>query len=126
VTLILDSGALVAVDRGSREMQTLIESARDHGIKLRTSAVVVAEVWRDPTSRQARLARLLRAVDVRAVDEESGRRAGILLGRASMSDPADAIVVLLAEEGDTILTSDVTDVSRLVRAAGTRVDVVPV
>ncbi len=34
-----------------------------------------------------------------ALDEELGRRAGVLLGRAGSSDVVDAAVVLLARDG---------------------------
>ncbi|MCY4029093.1 MAG: hypothetical protein OXH75_22595 [Acidobacteria bacterium] len=92
---------------------------------MRTSAIVLGQVWRDPRGRQARLARLLRAVEVRPVDEQMGRRAGVLLARAGTSDPIDATVALVAESGDRILTSDPVDVGRLVTAAGTLAAVIP-
>jgi hypothetical protein len=44
-----------------------------HGHELRTSAIVIAQVWRSPGGKQAGVARLLRAVDVRPVDEKMGR-----------------------------------------------------
>lgn len=126
MTLLLDAGALVAIDRDDRDMQTVVQLAVQQRLKLRTSAIVVAEVWRDPRGRQARLARLLRAVDVRPVDVQTGQRAGVLLGRARLNDPVDAVLVVLAEDDDTILTSDVDDITRLVAAAGKRVGVVAV
>jgi hypothetical protein len=43
-----------------------------------------------------------------------------------MLDVIDGAVALLAADGDEILTSDVEDLSHLVRAAGTHVDVVGV
>lgn len=85
---------------------------------------MVAQIWCDG-GPQARLARLLRAVDVRPVDEQLGRDAGLLLGRAGMSDPADATVVLVAGRGDRILTSDPEDIRRLAESADRRVAVVP-
>jgi len=80
--------------------------------------MVVAQVWRDRQGRQASLARLLRAVDVRAISHEDGRQAGVLLGQADTTDPVDATVVLLARPGDRILTSDPDDLTRLASAAG--------
>jgi len=85
----------------------------------------VAQAWRDPHGRQVQLARLLGAVDVRAVSPEVGRAAGVLLGAADTSDPIDATVVLLAAPGDRILTSDPTDLTRLARAAPSRAVIVP-
>ncbi len=101
-----------------------LRAAEEDGIGLRTSAIVVAQVWRDPAGRQARLAHLLRAVDIRDVDDRLARDAGVLLGRAGAADPIDATVVLVAESGDHILTSDPGDLRRLADTAGVRVAVV--
>lgn len=118
--LVLDAGALVAVDRGDRAMVARLRAAQRHGMDLRTNAMVIAQVWRDSHGRQAHLAQLLRAVDVRAVSPQEGRQAGALLGKAGTSDPIDATVVLLASPGDRIVTSDPTDITRLASAAGNR------
>jgi hypothetical protein len=122
--LILDAGALVAVDRGDRAMAARLRAAQQHGLELRSNAMVIAQVWRDPHGRQAELARLLRAVDVRAIDQQAGRDAGVLLGVADTGDPMDASVVLLATPGDRILTSDPADLTRLARAAARRAVIV--
>jgi hypothetical protein len=116
--LVLDAGALVAVDRGDRPMMARLAVAQQHGLELRSNAMVVAQVWRDRQGRQASLARLLRAVDVRAISHGDGRRAGVLLGQAGTTDPVDATVVLLARPGDRILTSDPDDLTSLASAAG--------
>jgi hypothetical protein len=123
--LILDAGALVAVDRNDRTMIARLEAARQHGLELRSNAMVVAQAWRDPYGRQVQLARLLQAVDVRAIDPQVGRAAGVLLGATDTSDPIDATVVLLAAPGDRILTSDPADLTRLARAASSRAVIVP-
>ena len=118
--LVLDAGALVAVDRGDRAMTARLRAAQRHGMDLRTNAMVIAQVWRDSHGRQAHLAQLLRAVDVRAVSPQDGRQAGALLGKTGTSDPIDATVVLLANPGDRIVTSDPADMTRLASAAGNR------
>ncbi|HWH12368.1 MAG TPA: hypothetical protein VG165_14665 [Solirubrobacteraceae bacterium] len=116
-TLVLDAGALVAVDRGDRAVLARLRAADRHGVGLRTNAIVVAQVWRGHRGRQATLAKLLAAVDIRAVDEAVGRAAGVLLAQAGTSDPIDATVVLLAEPGDRILTGDPDDLTGLAVAA---------
>jgi len=116
--LVLDAGALVAVDRADRPMMARLAVARQHGLELRSNAMVVAQVWRDRQGRQASLARLLRAVDVRVISYEDGRQTGVLLGEAGTTDPVDATVVLLARPGDRILTSDPDDLTRLASIAG--------
>jgi DNA-binding transcriptional MocR family regulator len=115
--LVLDAGALLAVDRGDRAMLARLRVAERHGFELRSNAMVVAQVWHDRHGRQAQLAQLLRAVDVRAIDHQYGRDAGVLLAASGTVDPVDATVVLLAQPGDRILTSDPGDISRLAAAA---------
>jgi len=115
--LVLDVGALIAVDRNDRAMLARLRAAERHGLELRTNAMVVAQVWRDSQGRQAGLARLLQALDVRAVDHEAGRAAGALLGRAGAADAIDATVVLLAAPGDRIVTSDPDDLILIASAA---------
>jgi hypothetical protein len=111
---------LVAVDRDDRAMVARLRAAQQHGLELRSNAMVIAQVWRDRQGRQANMARLLRAVDVRTVTQQDGRDAGVLQAAASTADPIDATVVLLAAPGDRILTSDPGDLSRLAEAAGNR------
>ena len=118
--LILDAGALVAADRDDRAMIARLRASQQHGLELRTNAMVVAQVWRDRHGRQANLARLLQAVDVRAISQRDGRDAGALLANAGTTDPIDATVVLLAAPGDRIMTSDPHDITRLAAAAGSR------
>ena len=124
--LLLDAGPLIAVDRGDRTVLTRVDEAKQGGFTPRTSAIVIAQAWRDPRGRQAALARLLGDVDVVPVDERRARAAGILLGRAGTSDAVDASLVILAETGDRILTSDPDDMRRLAAAAGVSVGVVEV
>jgi hypothetical protein len=123
--LVLDAGAFVAVDCGDRSMMAKLRAAQQHGIELRTSAMVIAQVWRDPKGRQAALARLLRAVDVRPVDQPLAREAGVLIGRAGASDPIDATIVLVSADGDRILTSDPRDLKHLAATARKRVAIIP-
>lgn len=118
--LILDAGALVATDRDDRSMIARLAVAQQHGMELRSNAMVIAQVWRDRQGRQVNLARLLRAVDVRTVNHHDGRQAGVLLGLIGTADPIDATVVLLAQPGDRILTSDPDDITRLALAAANR------
>ena len=125
MTLVLDAGALLAVERGDRELMALLKGE----LQLRRAPVthggVVGQVWRGG-KRQERLAAFLRGVAVAPLDADLGRRSGALLGHARRSDVIDAAVVLLAEDGDSILTSDVEDLEPLAEKAGVHVDLVPV
>jgi hypothetical protein len=123
--LVLDAGAFVAVERADREMVARLRAAERGGLELRSNGAVVAQVWRDASGRQASLSRLLRSVDVRAVDRALGQGAGVLLGRAGRGDPVDATVVAIANAGDRIATSDPEDIRALVVASGRAILVLP-
>jgi hypothetical protein len=120
--LVLDAGAFIAVENNDRAMMARLREAHRDGRTLRTSAIVIAQVWRG--ARQASLARLLQLVDVQAVDERMARAAGALLAKTNTSDPIDAVLVITAQNADHILTSDPSDISTLVAAFGKHVAVV--
>ena len=126
MSLILDAGAFVAVERADRLTLALLKVellAQRHPI---THGGVLGQVWRGGSGRQARLAKLLPALEVAPLDTALGKRAGALLGRARKADVIDAAVVMLAADGDTILTSDENDLAPLAAAAGLHVDLVGV
>ena len=125
MTLLLDAGAFVALERNDRSMWRRLKVAARDGVPPVTHGGVVAQVWRGGSGRQALLARALQAIDVRPLGESLGRAAGVLLGRAGSSDAVDAALASLAADGDVVLTSDAADLAALVEATGRRVDVVP-
>ena len=120
MTLVLDSGALVAIERGDRAMWTRLKAAQVSRDLPVTHAGVLGQVWRGG-ARQARLSRALAGVDVLPLDEALGREAGELLGVTGLSDVIDAALVLLSNDGDDIVTSDRKDFKVLVSASGRRV-----
>ena len=124
--LVLDAGALLAVEQNDRSMLARLRVAQAHGLELRTHPFVVAQVWRDSRGRQANIARLLNAVEIITVTAQLGRNCGVLLGKAGMSDPIDAAVVLIAESGDRIVTSDPDDIRRLAEAAARPLTVIEI
>jgi hypothetical protein len=124
--LVLDAGAFVAVERGDRDTVALIKRERLVGRVPISHGGVVAQVWRGGTGRQVPVARLLAGVDIAALDDGLGRRAGMLLGHSGLADAIDAAVVCLARDGDDILTSDPGDLQALAQAAGVQVELIPV
>jgi len=124
VTIVLDAGALVAVERGDRDMIAILKRERRENRAPLTHGGVVGQVWRGRHGRQANLARLLPGVDVRPVDDNLGRHVGMLLGEAGGVDVIDAAVVLLAHDGDEIFTSDPVDLRTLAQVAGRHVDLI--
>jgi hypothetical protein len=126
VSLILDAGALLAIERGDRAMARRLKAELLAGATPQTHGGVVAQTWRGGGARQALLARALPALEVASLDDDLGRRAGVLLGRAGRSDAIDAAAVALANHADRIVTSDPDDINHLVATLGLRVDVIPV
>jgi hypothetical protein len=86
--LVLDAGALIAVDRGDRDVQSKIEDALRVG---------------DP---------------IEPITREDGYRAGELLGTTRTKDVVDATVALLARSDDEVYTSDPRDLRLLCAATG--------
>ena len=114
MTVVLDAGALIAIDRRDRTVGAMLRLLQRDAVSLVTSGAVVAESWRD-LRRQANLARLLTGVHVAALDEDAGRRVGELLRANNTTDVADAHVSLLVHHQDRVLTSDVDDILALLR-----------
>lgn len=117
--LVLDAGALIALDRGDKRMIELISRALATSRKIRVPAGVLGQAWRNGRV-QVMLARILNAREVEVVplDERIARRSGELCALAQSSDIIDASVVIVARErGDAIVSSDPGDLRRLDPAA---------
>ena len=95
MALILDAGALIAIDRRDRRVGAMLRVAQRDGLTVRTSAAVVAQVWRD-RARQAPLAMMLRGIQILSIDEIVGKQVGELLGRTKSSDIVDGHIALIA------------------------------
>ena len=55
--LVLDAGELIAIDRGNRDMLSIMWRARQNGQPVRTNPMALAQTWRDGR-RQALLAKV--------------------------------------------------------------------
>ena len=73
MALVLDAGALIALDKRYRTMRARLEVAATERVPIRAAATAVAQAWRDGP-RQANLARLLEAVEVLALGPNDARR----------------------------------------------------
>jgi predicted nucleic acid-binding protein len=112
----LDTGALIALESGSRRMAVLIEEALANRAELAIPAGVVAQAWRGGAG-QARIARLLRAsvTSVVALDQRQALRIGARCVATGVADVIDVSVALCARDrGHAVVTSDPDDI----RAAG--------
>lgn len=114
---VLDTGALIALERADRRvMHILLRTQRDGG-RLALPAGVLAQAWR-ASPRQARLAHLVGSphVDVVPLDEQVALAAGTVLAESGGVDAVDASVVVCARQrGQPVMTSDVRDFRRLAR-----------
>ena len=113
--IVLDAGALIALDRGDKRMIALLDRASAQGRAFRVPAGVVGQAWRDGRV-QVTLARFLRSEEVEIVplDEQLARFCGELCGATNSADIIDASVVILARQRlDPIVTSDPNDLRRL-------------
>jgi hypothetical protein len=117
--IVLDAGALIALERNDRAMWAVLKVAAITGRDVFVPSSVLAQVWRG-TARQAALARALQDCVIASFDAMA-RDIGELCGRTRTGDICDAHVALVASRGaDALYTSDVEDMRRLVVACGSR------
>ena len=117
--ITLDTGALIALDRGDKRMIALLHQALAQGCAFRVPSGILGQAWRDGRI-QVTLARFMRSEEVEIIplDEQLARACGELCGATNTSDIIDASVVILARERrDPIITSDPRDLRRLDPAA---------
>ncbi|HEX7836411.1 MAG TPA: hypothetical protein VF469_03060 [Kofleriaceae bacterium] len=124
--LVLDNGALIALERNDRAMWRRLKLALAVEQVPVCHGGIVGQAWRGRGPRQALLAKALESIEVRPLDSKLGRAAGELLARAGRSDVVDAALVLLAGDGDQIITSDPHDIEPLALAARCDVDLIRV
>lgn len=115
MNLVLDAGAFVAIERRDRRVGAMLRLAQSQSIDLRTSAAVVAQVWRDGR-KQALIARVLDGVRVRGLTPGADKQTGELLASSGTNDVVDAHLALIVEEHDQVLTSDPDDLEQLLSA----------
>jgi len=114
-TVVLDAGALIALERRDGRMLALLRELLRERVAAHVPATVVAQVWRG-SARQHGVTRLLKAeaVRVHAFSEEVAYRVGLLLASSGTADVVDAHVALLARSlAAPVLTSDPGDLERL-------------
>ncbi|MFZ5471866.1 MAG: PIN domain-containing protein [Myxococcota bacterium] len=114
-SLVLDSGALIALERAEGRIRALLDLGTRGRALIVVPVGVIAQVWRGG-ARQARIARLLSSpsITVEALHEEDARACGVLCGRAKTADVIDASLVVSAlRHRAIIVTSDVADIRRL-------------
>lgn len=119
-TLVLDSGALIALERGSRRMLAVLDQVTRGPDQVVLPRSVIAQVWRG-TPRQANIARLVNlapgddgSVVIDELTEQRAKEIGITIGETSHPDIVDVHVAIAASErGHGVLTSDDDDIAKV-------------
>lgn len=109
--VVLDAGALIAVDRADRRVIRLLELAD----RIHVPAGALAQAWRNP-ARQVRLVRVVASegIVIHPLDGASAQAAGQLCAATATSDVIDASVVLVARTvGGVTVTCASDDLRRL-------------
>jgi predicted nucleic acid-binding protein len=112
---VLDTGALIAIERGDERMTALLIEARRGGGRFLVPAGVLAQAWREG-ARQARLALFLndQRVEIVPLTEPQARAAGVLCGLARRRDVVDASVAITARAHRcSIVSGDPLDLEAL-------------
>ena len=123
--IVYDAAVLVAADRNERISWAEHKARLELGISPLGPAPVVAQVSRSP--QQVQLRRFLAGCTVVSLDEIDAHAAGGLLAKTRTADVIDAVVVTFAmRHNAVILTGDLADMKRLLRASGREAVVVAV
>ena len=120
---MLDTGALIAFERGDRQVAALIEATRLRRDRVATSSGCVAQAWRDG-ARQVLLARLLPGLTEYPLHPGDSRTVGELLAASRTADVVDAHLALLAHDRDSVVTGDPDDLRSLLGATGSTARIV--
>ena len=128
--LVLDAGALIALDRDERDVWAMLRRAAAAGDGLLVPAGVIGQAWRDGR-RQVLLSRALAFCEEVPLDGAVARAAGTLCGRTGQSDVIDASVAVMAaglapHDEVAVVTSDPSDIGRLTAALLAPVQVIEV
>jgi hypothetical protein len=117
--VVLDAGALVAIERNDRALWAALRLAGIRGDEVCVPSGALAQVWRG-TPRQAMLAKALQHCVIASFDAVA-RAIGELCGRTGTRDVVDAQVAMVAgHRADVLYTSDPGDLRRLLAAVGRR------
>jgi predicted nucleic acid-binding protein len=111
--LTLDTGALIAIETGSRRMALLVEQAIATGAELAIPAGVVAQAWRGG-ARQVRVAKLLQlqVTSIVALDAKLALRIGARCASSGSADVVDVSVAICASDRrHPVVTSDPDDIA---------------
>ncbi len=120
MTIIFDSGALIAAERNDSRLATLIHAAIATRTPILIPTVVLAETWRGANTHP-RIARALKVASGEpALTSALAREVGALMAVAGGIGIVDATVTALAAAHvpATVVTSDPRDIEQFAAATG--------
>ena len=113
--LTLDTGALIAIESGSRRMALLVEQAIAAEAELAIPAGVLAQAWRGG-ARQVRIAKLLqlKVTSVVALDAKMAFRIGARCATTRTADVVDvSVAVCASDRRHPVVTTDPGDIAAI-------------
>lgn len=117
-TFVLDTGALIALERAAPPMTALLARVRAGQARLLIPDAVVAQVWRGGSGRQARMAAMLglkpEYCTAVPLDTDAAKRIGVMIGISGHSDVVDVhVAIVTADHGAALVTSDRSDLIKI-------------
>ena len=109
--ITLDTGALIALERGQKRMRLQIKLASETGTRVTVPAAVLIEWWRTGFGR--RHEDLLAPMHIEPTTARIAKAAGAALTTIRVSVVDAAVMASAALRGDVVFTSDVGDLSQL-------------
>jgi predicted nucleic acid-binding protein len=110
--VMLDTGALIALERGDQRMRKVHRLATEQGFQLVAITPVIAEWWRRG-KREKERTRIVRTLVLEPPDPYVARLAGEAIGLVH-AGVVDALVMASASiRSDSVYTSDMGDLERL-------------
>ncbi len=124
MTIVYDTGVLIAADRNDRHIWADHRASLEAGVVPVTTAPVVAQASR--SARQVQLRRFLRGCDIVAFEATQAHVVGSLLAKSATSDIVDAhVAVTAARTGAVVITSDPDDLRSLAAHVRPRIIIRP-
>lgn len=117
--IVYDTGALLAAERRNPDFLALHDELTAARIRPIVPVVVLAQAWRGGPQHQ--VSRVLKACDIVADDERTGRAAGVACAASGSTDVVDTIVVATAVRHQApVVTSERAGLSRIADAIGVK------
>lgn len=116
IVAALDSGAIIALANGKREVLAMIRTMIRSGHLFVVAAPVLAETLRGTPKTDAAIHQWLKAFSVEPTTKEIAMRAGQLLGAVRSKETVDALIVATARARSAALlvTGDLAHMAPLV------------